>query len=104
MEPAAEESPHHPSVAPHLLDQLIELFVGQALTAEGPEDQGQLGHHFLIFQQILWKVSGTETRKTAMVACAVPVFELAAGLGFEPRQAGPEPAVLPLHHPAMRGI
>ena len=29
--------------------------------------------------------------------------ELAGGLGFEPRQAGPEPAVLPLHHPPIAG-
>ena len=32
------------------------------------------------------------------------VRKLAAGLGFEPRYAGPEPAVLPLDDPAMSEV
>lgn len=31
---------------------------------------------------------------------AEPLFLLAAGLGFEPRQSDPESLVLPLHNPA----
>ena len=30
--------------------------------------------------------------------------KMAAGLGFEPRHADPESAVLPLHHPAAQII
>ena len=29
---------------------------------------------------------------------------MAPGLGFEPRLNGPEPLVLPLHHPGIRNI
>lgn len=42
-----------PLRAPHLLDQLSQLLLGQAFPPERPEDQRQLGEDLLIFQEII---------------------------------------------------